>query len=165
MNCDTNFRLRAPGRPYIAFDPGMTRDALAYHGCAELFQVFASNPEGKSHYRSLFWPLNLCLCVGALVKDVHTELIQHKRYWMIKRKIVKGKLSVDSMELQLNGSCPLMPEEVRNYLELCISILSWQMVVKPRLSELQWLQRTFQIVRCCFYCFFGDSELSFELLI
>lgn len=33
-------RLRAPGRPFIAFDPGMTRDALAYHGCAELFQLF-----------------------------------------------------------------------------------------------------------------------------
>lgn len=33
------FRLRAPGRPFIAYDPGMTRDALAYHGCAELFQV------------------------------------------------------------------------------------------------------------------------------
>ncbi|XP_044467546.1 O-fucosyltransferase 27-like isoform X2 [Mangifera indica] len=75
-------RLRAPGRPFIAFDPGMTRDALAYHGCAELFQ------------------------------DVHTELIQHKRSWMIKRKIVRGKLSVNSMELRLNGSCPLMPEEV-----------------------------------------------------
>ncbi|KAL5739320.1 hypothetical protein ACOSP7_028234 [Xanthoceras sorbifolium] len=75
-------RLRAPGRPFIAFDPGMTRDALAYYGCAELFQ------------------------------DVHTELIQHKRSWMIKRRIVKGKLSVKSVELRLNGSCPLMPEEV-----------------------------------------------------
>ncbi|OMP03021.1 GDP-fucose protein O-fucosyltransferase [Corchorus olitorius] len=31
-------RLRAPGRPFIAYDPGMTRDALAYHGCSELFQ-------------------------------------------------------------------------------------------------------------------------------
>lgn len=75
-------RLRAPGRPFIAFDPGMTRDALAYYGCAELFQ------------------------------DVHTELIQHKRSWMIKRGIVKGKLSVDSAKQRLNGSCPLMPEEV-----------------------------------------------------
>ncbi|XP_061948088.1 O-fucosyltransferase 27-like [Populus nigra] len=75
-------RLRAPGRPFIAFDPGMTRDALAYHGCAELFQ------------------------------DVHTELIQHKRAWMKKRGIVKGKLSVNSAEQRLNGSCPLMPEEV-----------------------------------------------------
>lgn len=53
----------------------------------------------------------LLLC-GALLKDVHTELIQHKRSWMIKRKIVKDKLSVNSMELRLNGSCPLMPEEV-----------------------------------------------------
>ncbi|XP_015962598.1 O-fucosyltransferase 27 [Arachis duranensis] len=75
-------RLRAPGRPFIAFDPGMTREALAYHGCAELFQ------------------------------DVHTELIQHKRSWMIKRGFVKGKLSVNSAEARLKGSCPLMPEEI-----------------------------------------------------
>uniref|UniRef100_A0A7N0T8H2 O-fucosyltransferase family protein n=1 Tax=Kalanchoe fedtschenkoi TaxID=63787 RepID=A0A7N0T8H2_KALFE len=69
-------------RPFIAYDPGMTRDALAYHGCAELFQ------------------------------DVHTELIQHRRAWMLKRGMVKGKLSVNSSEQRLNGSCPLMPEEV-----------------------------------------------------
>ncbi|KAK4798833.1 hypothetical protein SAY86_031159 [Trapa natans] len=75
-------RLRSPGRPYIAYDPGMTREALAYYGCAELFQ------------------------------DVHNELIQHKRSWMIKRKLIKGKLSVDSAARRLNGSCPLMPEEV-----------------------------------------------------
>ncbi|KAL2896142.1 O-fucosyltransferase 27 [Bienertia sinuspersici] len=61
---------------------GMTREALAYYGCAELFQ------------------------------DVHTELIQHKRSWMLKRGIAKGKLSVDSVQQRLNGSCPLMPEEV-----------------------------------------------------
>ncbi|KAL0343756.1 UNVERIFIED_CONTAM: O-fucosyltransferase 27 [Sesamum angustifolium] len=76
------YRLRGSGRPFIAYDPGMTRDALAYHGCAELFQ------------------------------DVHTELIQHKRAWMIKRGIVKGNLSVDSAEQRLNGLCPLMPEEI-----------------------------------------------------
>ncbi|XP_055961430.1 O-fucosyltransferase 27 isoform X2 [Mercurialis annua] len=75
-------RLRASGRPFIAFDPGMTRDALAYHGCAELFQ------------------------------DVHTELIQHKRAWMMKHGIIKGKLTVNSIEQRLNGLCPLMPEEV-----------------------------------------------------
>lgn len=75
-------RLRAPGRPFIAYDPGMTRDALAYYGCAELFQ------------------------------DVHTELIQHRRLWMIKRGIVKGNLTVDSSARRLNGSCPLMPEEI-----------------------------------------------------
>lgn len=75
-------RLRAPRRPFIAYDPGMTRDALAYFGCAELFQ------------------------------DVHTELIQHRRAWMIKRGIVKGKLLVNSALHRLNGSCPLMPEEV-----------------------------------------------------
>ncbi|KAK4783426.1 hypothetical protein SAY86_007800 [Trapa natans] len=75
-------RLRSPGRPYIAYDPGMTREALAYYGCAELFQ------------------------------DVHNELIQHKRSWMIKRKLIKGKLSVDSAAQRFNGSCPLTPEEV-----------------------------------------------------
>uniref|UniRef100_A0A6N2LFN3 O-fucosyltransferase family protein n=1 Tax=Salix viminalis TaxID=40686 RepID=A0A6N2LFN3_SALVM len=75
-------RLRAHGQPFIAFDPGLTRDALAYYGCAELFQ------------------------------DVHNELIQHKRAWMKKRGFVKGKLSVNSAEQRLNGSCPLMPEEV-----------------------------------------------------
>lgn len=75
-------RLRAPGRPFIAYEAGMTRDALAYHGCAELFQ------------------------------DVHTELIQHKRSWMIKRGIVKGRLSVNSAGQRLKGSCPLMPEEI-----------------------------------------------------
>lgn len=75
-------RLRASGRPFIAYDPGMTRDALAFHGCAELFQ------------------------------DVHTELIQHKRVWMRKRGIVKGPLYVNSANQRLKGSCPLMPEEV-----------------------------------------------------
>lgn len=75
-------RLRASGRPFIAYEPGMTRDTLAYYGCAELFQ------------------------------DVHTELIQHRRAWMIKRGIVKGNLSLDSVEQHRNGLCPLMPEEV-----------------------------------------------------
>ncbi|KAF4385524.1 hypothetical protein F8388_010080 [Cannabis sativa] len=82
-------RLRAPGLPFIAFDPGMTRDALAYYGCAELFQA----------------------CADFLL-DVHTELIQHKRAWMLKRGIVKGNLRVNSANKRLNGSCPLMPEEV-----------------------------------------------------
>ncbi|KAH1200190.1 O-fucosyltransferase 27 [Glycine max] len=85
LRCRVSFhalQLRAPGRPFIAFDPGMTRESLAYHGCAELFQ------------------------------DVHTELIQHKRSWMIKRGIVKGKLSVNSAEERLKGSCPLMPQEI-----------------------------------------------------
>lgn len=75
-------RLRASGRPFLAYDHGMTRDALAYHGCAELFQ------------------------------DVHTELIQHRRLWMIKHGLVKGSLAVDSLKQHLNGSCPLKPEEV-----------------------------------------------------
>ncbi|KAF7129804.1 hypothetical protein RHSIM_Rhsim10G0059900 [Rhododendron simsii] len=75
-------RLRARRRPFIAYYPGMTRDALAYYGCGELFQ------------------------------DVHTQLIQHRRSWMIKRGIIKGNLSVNSAEQRLNGSCPLMPEEI-----------------------------------------------------
>lgn len=32
-------RLRAAGQPYLAYHPGLVRDTLAYHGCAELFQV------------------------------------------------------------------------------------------------------------------------------
>ncbi|KAG0501459.1 hypothetical protein HPP92_001531 [Vanilla planifolia] len=32
-------RLRASGRPYLAFHSGLARDTLAFHGCAELFQV------------------------------------------------------------------------------------------------------------------------------
>ncbi|XP_049394239.1 O-fucosyltransferase 27 [Solanum stenotomum] len=75
-------RIRASGQPFIAYDPGMTRDALAYYGCAELFQ------------------------------DVHTELIMHRRAWMIKRGILKRNLSSDSAEQYRNGLCPLMPEEI-----------------------------------------------------
>ncbi|KAM7279640.1 hypothetical protein ACFE04_006774 [Oxalis oulophora] len=75
-------RLRAPGKPFIAYDTGLTREALAYHGCAELFQ------------------------------DVHAELIQHKRTWMIKHGVIKEKLTVDSAKQRLKGLCPLMPEEV-----------------------------------------------------
>ncbi|XAR48968.1 hypothetical protein NMG60_11031969 [Bertholletia excelsa] len=75
-------RLRASGQPYLSFHPGLVRDTLAYHGCAEIFQ------------------------------DVHTELIQHRRAQMIKQRIVKEELSVDSHVRKNNGSCPLMPEEV-----------------------------------------------------
>ncbi|CAM8884887.1 unnamed protein product [Rhodiola kirilowii] len=75
-------RLRQWGRPYLVFHPGLVRDTLAYHGCAELFQ------------------------------DVHTELIQYKRKQLIKRKIIVEDLSVDSQIRKENGSCPLMPEEV-----------------------------------------------------
>lgn len=56
--------------------------------------------------------LTCLIAFWSYVKDVHTELIQHKRAWMIKRGIVKGKLSVDSAEQRLQGLCPLMPEEV-----------------------------------------------------
>jgi len=55
-------------------------------------------------------------------KDVHTELIQHKRSWMLKRGMVRGNLSVDSYQQRLNGSCPLMPEEVRSLSLLCVYI-------------------------------------------
>ncbi|KAG1368805.1 putative protein EMBRYO SAC DEVELOPMENT ARREST 30 [Cocos nucifera] len=75
-------RLRAFGRPYLAYHPGLVRDTLAFHGCAELFQ------------------------------DVHTELIQYRRKQMIKHGIVHEGLSVDSVAQKKNGSCPLMPEEV-----------------------------------------------------
>ncbi|KAL3638858.1 Protein EMBRYO SAC DEVELOPMENT ARREST 30 [Castilleja foliolosa] len=75
-------KLRGSGQPYLAYNPGLKRDTLAYHGCAELFQ------------------------------DVHTELIQYRRAQMIKQGIIKDSLSVDSYSRKGNGSCPLMPEEV-----------------------------------------------------
>ncbi|GLT87427.1 hypothetical protein SLE2022_055120 [Rubroshorea leprosula] len=75
-------RLRTSGQPFLAYHPGLVRDTLAYHGCAELFQ------------------------------DVHTELIQYRRAQMIKQGIIKEELSVDSHLHRENGSCPLMPEEV-----------------------------------------------------
>ncbi|XP_062232155.1 protein EMBRYO SAC DEVELOPMENT ARREST 30-like [Phragmites australis] len=75
-------RLRASGRPYLAYHPGLLRDTLAFHGCAELFQ------------------------------DIHTELIQYRRNQMIKRGTVKEQLAVDSVSRKVGGSCPLMPEEV-----------------------------------------------------
>lgn len=75
-------RLRAYGRPYLSYHPGLVKDRLAFQGCAELFQ------------------------------DVHTELIQHKRRQMIKRGIIHGNLSIDSLKQKTNGLCPLLPEEV-----------------------------------------------------
>lgn len=75
-------RLRAWGQPYMAFHPGLVRDTLAYHGCAELFQ------------------------------DVHTELVQQRRAQMIRHGIVREQLNIDSHVQRRNGSCPLMPEEV-----------------------------------------------------
>lgn len=75
-------RLRVFGRPYLAYHPGLSRDTLAFHGCAELFQ------------------------------DVHTELIQYRRKQLIKRGIVHEGLDIDSVARRQNGSCPLMPEEV-----------------------------------------------------
>ncbi|KAK4787026.1 hypothetical protein SAY86_010859 [Trapa natans] len=75
-------RLRAWGRPYLVFHPGLVRDILAYHGCAELFQ------------------------------DVHTELIQYQRAQMLKKGIINEELVVDSRVQKRKGLCPLMPEEV-----------------------------------------------------
>ncbi|XP_058113076.1 protein EMBRYO SAC DEVELOPMENT ARREST 30 [Magnolia sinica] len=75
-------RMRGLGQPYLAFHPGLLRDKLAYHGCAELFQ------------------------------DVHTELIQYRRAEMIKQEIIQEELTIDSRVQKRNGSCPLMPEEV-----------------------------------------------------
>lgn len=75
-------RLRAAGQPYLAYHPGLVRDTLAYHGCAELFQ------------------------------DIHTELIQYRRAQMIKQGMITDQLNVDSHARKANGSCPLMPEEV-----------------------------------------------------
>lgn len=75
-------RLRDSGHPYLAYHPGLLRDTLAFHGCAELFQ------------------------------DIHSELIQYKRRQMIKRGIVQENLRIDSASRKRNGSCPLMPEEV-----------------------------------------------------
>ncbi|KAG6737533.1 hypothetical protein POTOM_059060 [Populus tomentosa] len=78
-------RLRASGQPFLAFHPGLVRNTLAYHGCAELYQA---------------------------ILDVHTELIQYRRAQMIKQGILNDKLSVDSHVRRSNGSCPLMPEEI-----------------------------------------------------
>ncbi|KAL9248814.1 EMBRYO SAC DEVELOPMENT ARREST 30-like protein [Drosera capensis] len=75
-------RLRSSGQPYLAYYPGLIRETLAYHGCAELFQ------------------------------DIHTELIQHLRAKMIKQHIINEELSVDSHAQKMDGACPLMPEEV-----------------------------------------------------
>lgn len=75
-------RLRGSGQPYLAYHPGLERDSLAYHGCAELFQ------------------------------DVHTELIQYRRAQMIKKGIINEKLRVDSYARKGNRSCSFMPEEV-----------------------------------------------------
>jgi hypothetical protein len=33
------FRLQALGQPYLAYHAGLERDSLAFHGCAERFQV------------------------------------------------------------------------------------------------------------------------------
>ncbi|KAK8542919.1 hypothetical protein V6N12_015495 [Hibiscus sabdariffa] len=90
--------LQASGQPFLAYHLGLIRDTLAYHGCAELYQ------------------------------DVHTELIQYRRAQLIKQGIINDELSVDSHMQRENGSCPLMPEEVRyKYISLLQTriVLSW----------------------------------------
>ncbi|TXG66355.1 hypothetical protein EZV62_007630 [Acer yangbiense] len=85
-------RLRAWGQPFLAYHPGLLRDTLAYHGCAELFQYS--------------------------VEDSATEYLRENestysfRAQMIKQGIVNEKLSIESHLRRENGSCPLMPEEV-----------------------------------------------------
>ncbi|KAM1009871.1 hypothetical protein ACFX13_046125 [Malus domestica] len=121
-------RLKAPGQPFIAFDPGMTREALAFHGCAELFQ------------------------------DVHTELIQHKRQWMLKRGIVKGKLSVNSAEQRLKGSCPLMPEEIGIILRAYGYL--WDTIIYVSGGEIFGGQRTLIPLRAMFENVVDRTSLS-----
>lgn len=75
-------RLRGGGQPYIAYHPGLRKETLAYHGCAELFQ------------------------------DIHTELIQYRRKQMVKRGILKEEVNIDSHLRKEDGFCPFMPEEV-----------------------------------------------------
>ncbi|KAF9661197.1 hypothetical protein SADUNF_Sadunf19G0042900 [Salix dunnii] len=100
-------RLRASGQPFLAFHPGLVRNTLAYHGCAELYQASCS---------SLFSSISLSTCV-AVQLDVHIELIQYRRAQMIKQGILNDDLSVDSHVQRSNGSCPLMPEETSNGFE------------------------------------------------
>ncbi|XP_004304190.1 PREDICTED: uncharacterized protein At1g04910 [Fragaria vesca subsp. vesca] len=121
-------RLQAPGQPFVAFDPGMTRDALAHHGCAELFQ------------------------------DVHTELIQHKRQWMIKRGIVKGNLSVNSAKQRLKGSCPLMPEEIGIILRAYGYL--WDTIIYVSGGEIFGGQRTLIPLRAMFENVVDRTSLS-----
>ncbi|KAJ6379916.1 hypothetical protein OIU76_016552 [Salix suchowensis] len=111
-------RLRASGQPILAFHPGLVRNILAYHGCAELFQ------------------------------DVHAELIQYQRAQMIKQGILNGELRVDSQILRDKGSCPLMPEEIdRNHVastELA-KFLFPPPLGNPKLTLLAWVLLAFQI--------------------
>ncbi|POO00241.1 GDP-fucose protein O-fucosyltransferase [Trema orientale] len=98
-------RLRAWGQPFLVFHPGLIRDMLAYHGCAELFQ-------NNLRERQCFFVPFLALVTHYPVVDVHSELIQYRRAQMIKRGIINEELGVDSHLRRENGSCPLMPEEV-----------------------------------------------------
>ena len=128
----TFVRLRKSGQPFLAYHPGLVRDKLAYHGCAELFQVNFFN---LLHLYSLIEqpdtlsPSNLCSQVtwrivlnGGIgfwlyssfqsLKDLHSELIQYRRAQMIKQKFISEELIVDSRVRRDKGLCPLMPEEV-----------------------------------------------------
>ncbi|KAF2288202.1 hypothetical protein GH714_004964 [Hevea brasiliensis] len=96
-------RLRAWGQPFLAFHPGLLRDTLAYHGCAELFQASGLSLSSFS--------LSTPNVADLLRYDVHTELIQYRRAQLINRGILNEELSVDSHLHRENGSCPLMPEE------------------------------------------------------
>ena len=53
-------RLRGWGQPFLALHPGLLRDTLAYHGCAELFQVSC-----LSLFLFCIGRLSLLLCIIA----------------------------------------------------------------------------------------------------
>ncbi|KAF6139251.1 hypothetical protein GIB67_001669 [Kingdonia uniflora] len=103
-------RLQAWNQPYITFHPGLMRDTLAYHGCAELFQVTFKTL--MCAYRALLFCPGCMMFV--LCPDIHTELIQYRRAQMIKQGVINDELSIDSHLQRGNGSCPLMPEEVHS---------------------------------------------------
>lgn len=77
-------RLRAPGRPFIAFDPGMTRESLTYHGCAELFQVY-DQPVITSSYSSSAYHIWAMMAMnsflGCTYRTYSTQTIMDDKTW------------------------------------------------------------------------------------
>ena len=101
---------------------------MAYHGCAELFQVKIFNLLHlyslieQSAYIKYFFFFPVLSYMGSsfkrwswflpFLKDLHSELIQYRRAQMIRQKFISEELIVDSHLRRDNGLCPLMPEEV-----------------------------------------------------
>ncbi|RYQ84480.1 hypothetical protein Ahy_B10g103839 isoform F [Arachis hypogaea] len=114
-------KLRAYGQPFLVYHPGLLRDTLAYNGCGELFQ------------------------------DVHTELIQHRRAQMIKDKILKGELNVNSHLQRDKGLCPLMPEEVCLFQKLWFGFNFFVSVLRSIFDFIKCenLPVQFQSIVCC----------------